>query len=139
MGRKLFAAVVSALALTFASCLHADSSHENSSRVWVRVTKGKAVLNITRVARGETDQFRVSEPGEERRPMPPAGTIIGKETVRLSAGREHAFRVMSSETAIVNIMSADGDDLEFTSRDTRGRERAHSVSGQNRLGITIAF
>jgi len=143
MKGKLFAVVVSAFTLTFASCLHTDFGYENSGRAWVRVTEGNAVLNISaRVARNVywgPDQSRIPEPGEERRPVIPAGSVTRNETVHLSAGEEHTLRVIPSETVMIHIVSVDGGDVELTSRDTRGRERTHSVSGKNRLGITIAF
>jgi len=134
---------VLALAVTLASCMHTAFGYENSGRAWIRVTEGNAVLDITaRVARdvyGGPDRGNARQPGEERRPAVPAGAVTRNETVSLSAGGEISFRVMPSETVTVRVVSADGGDVEVTSRDTRGRERSHSVPGENRLGVMIVF
>ena len=144
MKTVFFAILASAL---FASCaspwmgLRTDFGNESAGRAFVRITEGNAVLTVS--AQVSRDVYWGSagprDPFEERKPLLPAGAVTRNETLRLSAGEERTFRTAPSETIIVHIVSANGQDVKAIIRNSRGVEREHAVSGGNALGIRIVL
>ncbi|MDR0539907.1 MAG: hypothetical protein LBG74_05320 [Spirochaetaceae bacterium] len=66
------------------------------------------------------------------------GTISKKEIKHLGSGEEYMVSVLPTEVVTLNIVSSDSNDVDIIIYQY-GREKKYTISGNNRLGFTIAF
>jgi hypothetical protein len=72
------------------------------------------------------------------KPVITEGTITKNETLYLAVGDEYNFPVLPSEVVTMNIISADGNDVEVIARQY-GKEKKYTLKGTDKLGLFIAF
>jgi hypothetical protein len=129
----------------FISCLHSRTTAPSFAVVvaGIKISYGNAIVKIDGKINKNLyyDNILDNQIQDEKYYDNPAimeGTITKNETKYLITGEEYNFSILPTEVVTMNIISADGNDVEIIVYQY-GREKKYTVKGTNTLGLFIAF
>ena len=133
--------------LLFISCLHSQTTEARLTvRADIKIQSGDAIVRIDgRVNENLHTWNFFNEPRKDNTgdvPVVREGSITKNETRNMFAGDEYRFSILPSEVVVINIRSANDNDVEIIVNRTcnrPGNEERHIISGSNRLGLTLNF
>ena len=129
--------------LLFISCLHSQTTGPRmATRAGIKIYSGNAIVRIDgRVNENLHSWSFFQEPrinNTDDVPVIREGSITKNETKNMFAGEEYRFSILPTEVVIINIRSANDNDVEIIVF-RQGREERHVIMGTNRLGLTLNF
>jgi hypothetical protein len=126
------------------SCLHSRTTALSFAvKAGIKIVNGNATIKIDGKVNENlytTSIFdtQIKDNTYYDNPIIREGTISKKEIKNLGSGEEYMISVLPTEVITLNIVSFDGNDVDIIIYQ-HGHEKKYTVSGNNRLGFTIAF
>jgi hypothetical protein len=126
------------------SCLHSRTTAPSFAvKAGIKIINGNAIIKIDGKVNENlysTSIFdtQIKDDKYYDNPTIREGSITKNEIKYLGSGEEYMVSVLPTEVVTLNIVSSDGNDVDIIIYQY-GREKKYTVSGNNRLGFSIAF
>jgi hypothetical protein len=109
----------------------------------IKIISGNAIVKVNGKITENLYFTTIFEPqikdnGYYDNPAVREGTTTKNETKYLRTGEEYTVPVLPAEVVVFNIISSDDNDVEIIVYQP-GKKKNYTVSGKNRLGVSIAF